>query len=171
MKFVFVAHINAFKTESINVWFWDADYIKYWTWTATHVQENCHNSIESRRGQSGWHCLLSECSMPTGCHSNGMMPIEPMCPLMPMCHNCHSAKWEVHVRQQVGRSHPHTSRVGQLATWAVGLEVYWYWSKGCSFLWVVLCCKIWSLSLGSWPPLSSVYWARNQLNRFATFSC
>ena len=54
-----------------------------------------------------------------------------------LCHNCHSGRWEVHVGQQVGRRHTHIFRVGWWVTWAVGLDICWYWSKGCSIRWVV----------------------------------
>ena len=37
----------------------------------------------------------------------------------------------------MGTSHPQTSRVGQWATWAIFLEVCWYWCERWSIWWVV----------------------------------
>ena len=53
-------------------------------------------------------------------------------------HNCHSMRWDVSVGPQVGNSDTHTSRVGWWVTWTVGLEVFWYWSQGCSIRCVVV---------------------------------
>ena len=58
--------------------FWDGVFvIKFWPWTATHVQGISRHHVESKWAQSGWSCLPSERTMPTGCHGNGMMPMEP----------------------------------------------------------------------------------------------
>lgn len=93
-------------------------YIKYWPWTATYIQGYIHNSVESKWDQSGWNWLPSEIYRPPGWHRNGIMPME-LCP----CHSIHSVRWEeVRVGRQVGKSQPHTSRIGWWAHWAVGLE-------------------------------------------------
>ena len=80
---------------------------------------------------------------------------------------CHTVWWELCVGWYVGISHPHTTRVGQWATWAVVMEVCWYWWNGWSITWQVHFYKkkILSPSLASWPPFLSENRDRHQLVR------
>ena len=70
--------IFSFQMRFYTVYSWDAVFENTcWPWSATHVQGWIHHYIESRWAPSVWWCLPSVGSMPSGCHGNGMMYMEP----------------------------------------------------------------------------------------------
>ena len=100
------------------------------THNCQNMQGYIQNSIESRWAKSAWNCLpwIFQAKWLLWPHDDTNLSL---------CHNCHSLRRGVAIWQHVGRFNPQTSRVGQWATWAVVLEVCWYWSKGCSIRWVL----------------------------------